>query len=99
MPGEAETCKIIIDKLTHATEIKINNLMHSNNSMFMHEEVNTSIDQPDNRSSFRLASYDTVTSRAKPSSHGHSSTVHEVLGDLLCHIGRRLGTVWAGKLR
>jgi hypothetical protein len=38
-----------------------------------HEDLNTSLDEPENRWNIHLVSYDTLTSRAKPSSNGQLS--------------------------
>jgi hypothetical protein len=45
-------------------------LLHPENEYLTHEDLNTSIEQPGNRWNIHLVSYDTLTSRAKPSSNG-----------------------------
>jgi len=73
MPAVTDTIKTVIDKMTHATEFKPVNLLHGANANLTHEDLNTSIDKPENRWNIYLLSYDTLTSRAKPSSNGQLS--------------------------
>jgi hypothetical protein len=73
MPGVAETFKTVIDEMTHGTDFKLVNLLHPENANLTHEDLNTSIDEPENRWNIHLVSYDTLTSRAKPSSTGRLS--------------------------
>jgi len=73
MPWVAESFKTVIDKLTHGTDFKLVNLLHAENANLTHEDLNTSIDEPENRWIIHLVSYDTLTSRAKPSSNGRLS--------------------------
>jgi hypothetical protein len=70
MPGVAETFKTVINKITHATDFKLVNLLHADNADLTHQNPNTSIDEPENRWNIHLVSYDTLTSRAKQSSNG-----------------------------
>jgi len=70
MPGVAETFKSVIDEMTHGTDFKLVNLLHAENVNLNHEDLNTSIDEPENRWNIHLVSYDTLKSRAKPSSNG-----------------------------
>jgi len=70
MPRVAETFKTVIDEMTHGTDFKLVNLFHAENANLTHEDLNTSIDEPENRWNIHLVSYDTLTSRAKPSSNG-----------------------------
>jgi len=70
MPGVAETFKTVIDEMTHGTEFKLVNLLHAENMNLTHEDLTTSIDEPENRWNIHLVSYDSLTSRAKPSSNG-----------------------------
>jgi hypothetical protein len=70
MPGVAETFKKVIDKMTHGTEFKLVNLLHAENANLTNKDLNTSIDKPENRWNIHLVSYDTLTSRAKPSCNG-----------------------------
>jgi len=73
MPGVAETFKTVIDEMTHGTEFKLVNLLHAENPNLTRENQNTSIDEPENRWNIHHVSYDTLTSRAKPSSNGQLS--------------------------
>jgi hypothetical protein len=73
MPGVAETFKSVIDEMTFGTDFKLVNLLHAENANLTHEDLNTSIDEPENRWNIHLVSYDTLTSRAKPSSNGQLS--------------------------
>jgi hypothetical protein len=73
MPGVAETFKSVIDEMTFATDFKLINLLHAENVNLTHEDLNTSLDEPENRWNIHLVSYDTLTSRAKPSSNGQLS--------------------------
>jgi len=49
MPGVAETFKTVIDEMTHGTKFKLVNLLHTKNANLTHKDMNTSIDQPENR--------------------------------------------------
>jgi len=73
MPRVAETFKTVIDEMTHGTEFKLVNLLHPKNANVTHEDLNTNIDELENRWNIHLLSYDTLTSRAKPSSTGRLS--------------------------
>jgi len=73
MPGVAETFKTVIDEMTHRTNFKQVNLLHAKNVNHTNDDLNTSIDEPENRWNIHLVSYDTLTSRAKPSSNGRLS--------------------------
>jgi hypothetical protein len=73
MPGVAETFKTVIDEITHGTDFKLVNLLHAENPYLTHEDLNTSIEEPENRWNIHLVSYDTLISRAKPSSNGRLS--------------------------
>ena len=66
----AETFKTDIDETTHGTDLKLVNSLHPENAYLTHEDLNTSIDEPDNRWNIHLVSYDTLPSRAKPSRNG-----------------------------
>ena len=70
MPRAEETFKIVIDEMTFATDFILINLLHAENANLTHEDQNTSIDEPEIRWNIHLVSYDTLTSRAKPSSNG-----------------------------
>jgi len=73
MPGAAETFKTVIDKMTHGIDFKLVNLLHAENANPTNEDLNTSIEDSENRWNIHLVSYDTLTSRAKPSSNGRLS--------------------------
>jgi len=70
MPGVAETFKTVIDKMTHGTNFILVNLLPAENANLTHRDLNTSINEPENRWNIHLVSYHTLTSRAKPSSNG-----------------------------
>jgi len=59
MPGVAETFKTVIGEMTHATDFKLVNLLHTENANLTHKDPNTSIDEPENRCNIHLMSYDT----------------------------------------
>jgi len=59
MPGVAETFKTVINELTHGTDFKLVNLLHTKNAILTHEDLNTSIDEPADRWNIHLALYDT----------------------------------------
>jgi hypothetical protein len=63
----------VIDKITFATDFNLINLLYTANVNLTHEDLNTSIDEPENRWNIHLVSYNTLTSRAKPSSNGQLS--------------------------
>jgi len=48
MPGLAETFKSVIDAMTHGTEFKLVNLLHAENANLTDNDLNTSIDEPEN---------------------------------------------------
>jgi len=73
MPGGAKTFKTDIDEMTQGTDFKLVNLLHPENVNLTHEDLNTSIDKPQTWWNIHLVSYDTLTSRAKPSSNGRLS--------------------------
>jgi len=56
--------------MTHGTDIKLVNVWHTENAKLYHKDLNPSIDKPGNRWNIHHVSYDTLTSRAKPSSNG-----------------------------
>jgi len=47
MPGVAETFKSVIDEMTHGTDFKLVNLLHAENANLTHQDLNTSIDEPE----------------------------------------------------
>jgi hypothetical protein len=67
MPGVAETFKRVIDEMTFATDLKLINMLNAQNVNITHEDLNTSLDEQENRWNIHLVSYDTLTSRAKSS--------------------------------
>jgi len=73
MPGVAETFKTVIGKMTHETDFKLVNLLHTDNANLTYDHLNTSIDKLRNWWNIHLVSYDTITSRAKPSHNGQLS--------------------------
>ena len=48
MPGVAEMFKSVIDEMTFATHFKLINLLHAENVNLTHEDLNTSLDEPEN---------------------------------------------------
>jgi len=70
MPGDAETFKSVIDEMTYATNFKPLNLLHAEDANLTYEDLNTSLDEPENRSNIHRVPCDTSTSRAKPWSNG-----------------------------
>jgi len=61
--------KSVFDQMTYGTDFNLINLLHPENVNLTHEDLNTSIDKPENRLNIHLELYDTSTSRAKPSSN------------------------------
>ena len=99
MPGAPETFKTVINQMTHGTNSKRVNLLHAENANLTHKDLNTSIDALENWWNDHLVSYDTLTSRARPSKNGQLSYSACSFEILISRISRRLKTVWAGKLR
>jgi hypothetical protein len=73
MPWVAEMFKTVIDEMTQGTNFKLINLFHPENANLTHKDLNTSIDEPENRWNIHLVSCNTLTSRAKPASNGRLS--------------------------
>jgi hypothetical protein len=73
MHGVAEMFKCIINETTHGTDFKLENLLHAENANLTHEDLDTNSDKLESRWNIHLVSYDTLTSRAKPSSNGQLS--------------------------
>jgi hypothetical protein len=69
----AETFKSVNDEMTHGTNFKVVNLFFTKNANHTHKDLNTSIDEPENQWNIHHVSYDTSTSRVKPSSNGQLS--------------------------
>jgi len=73
MPGGAQTFKSVNDKMTHGTDFKLLHLLQTKNANLTHENLNTIIDEPETRCNIHLVSYETISSRAKPSSNSQLS--------------------------
>jgi SNF2 family DNA or RNA helicase len=73
MPRVAETFKTVIDKMTPGTDFKLVNLLHPKNAYHTYEDLNTSIDEPENRWNIHLVLYDMLTSSVKLSINGRLS--------------------------
>jgi len=73
IPRVAEMFKSVINEMTFATDFKLINLLHAENVNLTREDLNTSLDEPENRWSIHLLLYNTLISRAKPSSNGQLS--------------------------
>jgi len=73
MPGVAEMFKSVIDEMIFSTDFKFIDLFHTENLNLTHDDLNSSLDEPEIRWNIHLVSYDTLTSRAKPSSNGQLS--------------------------
>jgi hypothetical protein len=73
MPGVTETSNGVIDNMTFATHFTLIHLLHTENVDVTHEDLNSSLEQPENQWNIRLVLYDTLTSRAKPSSNSQLS--------------------------
>jgi hypothetical protein len=73
MPGVAETVKSDIDEMTKGNNIKLVHMLHVENANLTHEDLNTSIDAPENRWNIQLVLYHTLLSRAQLSSNGQLS--------------------------
>jgi len=54
MPGAAKTIKSVIDEMTFATDFKLINILHVENVNLTHEDLNTSLDEPENRWNIHL---------------------------------------------
>jgi len=59
MPGVAETVMTVIDEMTHGTNFKLVNLLLAENANLTHEDLNSSIEEPENRWNIHLVSFDT----------------------------------------
>ena len=68
--GVTETSKTVIGEITHGTDFKLVNLWLADNANLTHGDLNPSLDEPENRWNIHLVLYDTLLSRAKPSSNG-----------------------------
>jgi hypothetical protein len=70
MPGVAETFKSVIDEMTYGSDFKLINLLQAENVNLTDEDLTISFDQLESRWNIHIVSYDTLTSRAKPSRNG-----------------------------
>jgi len=59
--------------MTHGTDFKLINLLHTNKGNITPKVLTTSIEKPGNRRNIHLVLYDTLTSRRTPSSNGQLS--------------------------
>jgi hypothetical protein len=73
MHGVAELLKSVIDTMTYATDFTVINFLHMENVNLTHKDLNTSLNKPGDTRNIHPVSYDTLTSRAKPSSNGQLS--------------------------
>jgi hypothetical protein len=73
MPGLAEKFKNVIDKMTYGINFQLINLLHAENANLIYKDLNTSIDKPENQWIIHFVSYDTFTSREKPSINSQHS--------------------------
>jgi hypothetical protein len=73
MPGMAVIFNSVIDEMTRATDCKLVNMLHVENSNLKNKDRNTSIEEPQDRWNMHLVSYHTDESRAKLSSNGQLS--------------------------
>jgi len=62
IPRVAETFQSVIEKFTYGTDFKLINLLHNEIASLTHENLNTSISEPENRWNICLVAYDTLTS-------------------------------------
>jgi hypothetical protein len=73
IPAVAETYKTVIHVMTHETNFKHVNLLYTENANLTQKDLNTSIEEPQNRWNIHLLSYDRLISSVKPSSNGRLS--------------------------
>ena len=99
MPGVAATFKSVIDELTTATDFKLINLLHTENGTLTHEDLNSSLDEPENLWNIHLVSYDTLTSITKPSTNGQLSHCSWSFGIFDESHRYKMKIVWVGELR
>jgi len=67
MPRVPDTFKIVIAQMTHGTDFKLVNMLHTENANLTYKELNTTIEAPEYQWIIHLVSYGTLTPRAKPS--------------------------------
>jgi len=73
IPTVAQRFQSVFDEMTFVTDFKLINLLRAETANLTHEELDSSLDEPENRWNIHLLSYDTLRSRAKPSSNGQLS--------------------------
>jgi len=73
IPGVAEMFNGVLDEMTHRTDSELINLLHVNRANITNEDLNASIDKPENWWNMHLLLYDTLKSKAKQSSNGQIS--------------------------
>jgi len=73
MPGVAGTFTSVIDEVINGTDFQWGIMLQTENENLTHDDLNTGIDKPENRWNIHFVSYNTLTSRAKPSSDGQLS--------------------------
>jgi hypothetical protein len=70
IPRVAEALKSVVDKMTYGTDYQLINIFHADTENVTHEDLNTFIDEPDNRWNIYIELYHTLTSRVKQSNNG-----------------------------
>jgi hypothetical protein len=68
IPVVAETRKTVIDRTTHRTNFNLVNVFQAEHANLTDEDLNTTIDEAEKQWNLHLVLYDTLKSRAKPSS-------------------------------
>ena len=62
-----DTFKSVFDEITNGTDFKVQHLSNHGNANLSHEDLNTSIDKPENGWNTHIVVYNSLTSRTKPS--------------------------------
>jgi hypothetical protein len=93
MHGVTETFNTVLYEMTHGIKYKPINLLHAKYANLTLKVPHPSIDKPENRRNIHIVLYDTLTSRAKPSSDGRHSHCSGSLGFLISLIDRRRNIV------
>jgi hypothetical protein len=73
MSRMSETFKTVINEITHRPNFNLVNMSQAENANLTHQDLNTTIDEPEHQWNIHLVLYDTLTSRAKLSSNGQVS--------------------------
>jgi len=73
LPKVADAFKGVINKKTYGTDSKLVNLLNTHNVNLTHKDLNTSIEEPENRWIIHLVWYDTGQSKVEPSSYSQLS--------------------------